>query len=89
MIYKTIIALHAWANVTNFDGTQTQTYCDPEDEGAIYRWNVHLQHRDPETDDLCDPEKAPDLDLDFENYATAYLVADALACKMGWELRQY
>lgn len=84
--YRTIIALHAWKWVNQVEGDQT--YCEPDDPHLV-GWNVHLQHRDPVTDDLVEPEKAPDLDLDTEDYATAYLVADALAVRNGWELREY
>lgn len=86
MAYRTIIAVHAWKWV---DGPGSdQTYADAEDEN-VDGWNVHLQHRDEHGDDLLDPDGAPDLDVDVDDYAAAYLIADALAIRNGWELRTY
>ena len=85
MTYRTIVALTPWA----YDEDGCPTYADPEDEDKIEGWNIHLQHRCPEDDHLLDPEGAPDLDVDIADYATAFLLADALAVRNGWELRQY
>lgn len=84
MRYDTFVCLHAFTR----DEAGNETYAEPDDENAD-GWCVWLNHRDPETGDTVDPEKAPRLEINLDDYAAAYLIADALACKMGWELREY
>lgn len=86
MKYKTIIALHAWAWADREGGDQT--YCEPDDPN-VAGWNVHLQHRDPKTDDMVNPEGAIYLDADVDDYAGAYRIATVLSSMYGWEVREY
>jgi hypothetical protein len=91
--YSTIICLNAWrwdrsGEATGDPSGQSQTYADPAHD-IIDGWNVYLSHRDTETDDLVDPEGAPDFEGDWPDYETALAVACALSDVNNWEVREY
>lgn len=87
----TILALHGWVWSEGVVGG-CQTYCDLprcESDEQPDGWNIHIQYRTRDGDELRDPEGAPDLDFDVADYAAAKLIADALCNKYDWELREY